>query len=146
MARTPNTVCSVCDKAIYRRPSDMRNHPLGYCQGCKVLAWSKGGRQQADTLYKQYIARWKQGEESGGGAVISRYIRKYLFIKYNSKCCKCEWSEVNPVTDRVPLTVHHVDGDHRNNVEENLELLCPNCHSLTPTYCNLNKGNGRPRK
>lgn len=25
----------------------------------------------------------------------------------------------------------------------NLILLCPNCHSLTPTYKALNKGNGR---
>ena len=26
---------------------------------------------------------------------------------------------------------------------ENLKILCPNCHSLTPTFGALNKGNGR---
>lgn len=31
-----------------------------------------------------------------------------------------------------------------NNKEENLLLLCPNCHSLTSTYKGANKGNGRP--
>ena len=30
-----------------------------------------------------------------------------------------------------------------NNKEENLTLLCPNCHSLTPTAKGANKGNGR---
>ena len=29
------------------------------------------------------------------------------------------------------------------NKEENLTLLCPNCHSLTPTYRGANKGNGK---
>ena len=30
----------------------------------------------------------------------------------------------------------HIDG---NNEESNLQLLCPNCHSLTPTFGALNK-------
>jgi hypothetical protein len=30
-----------------------------------------------------------------------------------------------------------------NNKEENLILLCPNCHSLTSTFGSLNIGNGR---
>ena len=34
-------------------------------------------------------------------------------------------------------------GNFENNSETNLTLLCPNCHSLTPTYKGANKGNGR---
>ena len=30
-----------------------------------------------------------------------------------------------------------------NNAPENLEILCPNCHSLTGNYKHLNIGNGR---
>jgi 5-methylcytosine-specific restriction endonuclease McrA len=33
-----------------------------------------------------------------------------------------------------------------NHNEKNLNLLCPNCHSLTPTYGSLNKGNGRLKR
>lgn len=36
-----------------------------------------------------------------------------------------------------PLNLHidHIDGDTRNNNRDNLQYLCPNCHSQTPTYC-----------
>jgi Zn finger protein HypA/HybF involved in hydrogenase expression len=32
------------------------------------------------------------------------------------------------------LQVHHKDGDHFNNELENLQLICPNCHSQTNSY------------
>jgi 5-methylcytosine-specific restriction endonuclease McrA len=41
------------------------------------------------------------------------------------------------------LQLEHKDGNSENNKPENLCLLCPNCHSQTPTYGAKNKGNGR---
>lgn len=32
--------------------------------------------------------------------------------------------------------MHHIDGDHYNNELSNLQILCPNCHSQTKTFCN----------
>ena len=34
----------------------------------------------------------------------------------------------------IPLEIHHIDGNHKNNKLENLQILCPNCHSLTTNY------------
>lgn len=34
----------------------------------------------------------------------------------------------------ITLEVHHIDGNRLNNILENLQLLCPNCHSLTDNY------------
>ena len=51
--------------------------------------------------------------------------------------------EINHITGNSPLEVHHIDGDYTNNDEDNLELLCPNCHSLTNTYKNALNHNGR---
>lgn len=116
-----------------------------YCLNCgKELDYSAkkycSNTCQAEYEYSSYIIRWKDGEESGvkGKYDISNYIRKYLLIKYSNKCQRCGWGEVNPTTKLVPLQIHHKDGDCLNNNEDNLELLCPNCHSLTENYGNLN--------
>lgn len=39
-----------------------------------------------------------------------------------------------------PIVLHldHINGDHFDHRIENLRLLCPNCHSQTPTYCSKN--------
>ena len=95
--------------------------------------------------YKQYIERWKLGLETGlsGKYQLSNYIHRYMREKYDNKCSRCGWGEVNPYTNKVPLEVEHIDGNYLNNSEDNLDLICPNCHSLTSTYRALNMGNGR---
>ena len=102
----------------------------------------------ADYRYKDYIKRWKAGLETGfrRGASSSQYVRRYLFGKFKGQCTKCGWSETNPFTGTIPIELEHIDGDYRNCSEENLTLLCPNCHSLTATYKGLNKGKGRPSR
>jgi hypothetical protein len=40
----------------------------------------------------------------------------------------------------IPLELEHRNGDTFDNRIENLSLLCPNCHALTPTYRGKNKG------
>jgi len=78
----------------------------------------------------------------GGHNGVSGHIRRYLFDKYESKCALCGWDKVNPFTNTQPLEIEHIDGDSLNNKENNLILLCPNCHSLTPGH-STSKGNGR---
>ena len=67
-------------------------------------------------------------------------IRAHLISKSNNKCATCGWGELNPVTKQSPLTIHHIDGDCHNNSIDNLIVLCPNCHSITPNYGALNRG------
>lgn len=100
---------------------------------------------QLDYQYKQYIERWKNGQELGnkGKYEISSHIRKYLFEKHNNSCQICGWNKINPKSGKVPLQIHHIDGNCLNNKEENLQLLCPNCHSLTDTFGNLNDYSSR---
>ncbi len=97
--------------------------------------------------YLNYIADWKQGFESGTRGIqvriLSKYLRRYLLEKYGEKCSVCGWAKKHSKTLVVPLEVNHIDGNAENNLESNLELLCPNCHALTPNFRNLNKGNGR---
>jgi hypothetical protein len=93
------------------------------------------------------IEMWLSGNLSGmAGENISSYVRFYLISTRGKKCEKCGWSKVNPFSNKVPLTVNHIDGDYTNTIPSNLELLCPNCHSLTPTYGSLNRGRGRKHR
>jgi hypothetical protein len=102
---------------------------------------------QYDYEHQKFIEDWKAGKLSGnvngGRGQVSQHVRQYLREKYSNKCTRCGWHETNPVTQLVPLTVEHIDGNSENSVEHNLDLICPNCHSLTSTYGSLNRGNGR---
>lgn len=96
-----------------------------------------------------YIKRWLKGEETGfynvGGKDINSYLRDYLLEEANYKCQRCGWGEVNPFTGKVPLQIHHINGDCTNNSKDNLIVLCPNCHALTENYGSRNKNSKRIR-
>ena len=76
-------------------------------------------------------------------------LKKHLIQRRGHECEGCQntiWktslfndSEVFP----IPLELDHIDGDASNNIPSNLRLLCPTCHSLTPTAKGKNRGNGR---
>lgn len=84
--------------------------------------------------------------ENGDISLSADTYKKYLIYKSGNKCMKCGWNEINPTTGLVPIQLEHKDGNSENNNLNNLELLCPNHHSLTPTYGALNKGNGREKR
>ena len=86
-----------------------------------------------------YIISWLNGNEDGkNGNGVSTYIKRYLFELNNNSCQICGWNKINN-HNKVPLEVHHVDGNHTNNECINLQLLCPNCHALTNNYKARNK-------
>lgn len=95
---------------------------------------------QREFQFNQKILEWKNGEFNGmsGEYGLSNYIRIYMLKKANFSCERCGWNQINPITQTCPLDIHHKDGDFKNNKEENLEVLCPNCHSLTENYKSLN--------
>ena len=102
---------------------------------------------QCDFAYQLYIDSWKQGHETGIRGIrtfnFSGHLVRYIHEKYNFSCAICSWDKENPYTNKKTLEIDHIDGDPSNNIESNLILLCPNCHSLTSTYKNANKGHGR---
>lgn len=55
------------------------------------------------------------------------------------KCEICNLKEWN--NEKIPLELHHIDGNRYNNTYENLQVVCPNCHSLTENNSGKNKGN-----
>lgn len=94
---------------------------------------------------KEKILAWQNGTFDGmkGESQLSDVIRNYMLEQSEYKCETCGWGKINPYTNKIPLEIHHKDGNYKNNKEENLQVLCPNCHSLTENFRGANKM-GRP--
>jgi predicted amidophosphoribosyltransferase len=94
-----------------------------------------------DFQYENRIRLWKDGDKNSSiyHAGIPKYVRRYILESANYKCVKCGWGEKNIFSGTIPLDIHHKDGNHLNNTFDNLEVLCPNCHSLTKNYKALNR-------
>lgn len=63
-----------------------------------------------------------------------RLIADGYFEEKCNRCGNTKW-----LGEKIPLELHHRDGNKENNSLENLELLCPNCHVFTDTYKTKNR-------
>ena len=123
----------------------MRDRSCLSCQRKLLKHWSRkycSNKCQADFRYKDFIRKWFGGRKVETKN-ISRYIRRYLIETSGDECSRCGWNEIHAITGKVPIEVDHRDGNAENNSLQNLRLLCPNCHSLTDSFRNLNGGKGR---
>lgn len=100
-----------------------------------------------DYRREEKIKLWLAGKHDGtrGKTATAYWIKVYLIRTRGEKCEKCGWSERNVHSGKIPIELDHKDGVFTHNRPKNLILLCPNCHSLTPSYKGANKGRGRPR-
>lgn len=64
--------------------------------------------------------------------IKEQYIKRILNGDAHCEICGISNWQDKPIV----LQIHHKDGNNKNNVINNLQLLCPNCHSQTETYSN----------
>lgn len=111
------------------------NTTLMYKNGIKMkkdVAKRNGGGRPKDVSC--YLKR--NGIKVNG----TRLREKLLSSKLKeNKCEICGLSYWNG--QAIKLEIHHKDGDHNNNELDNLQLLCPNCHSYTDNYGAYNSKN-----
>lgn len=67
-----------------------------------------------------------------------RLIKEGLLQKKCHRCGINEW-----LGYQLSLELEHKNGDRYDNRIENIELLCPNCYSLTATYRGKSKGKNK---
>jgi 5-methylcytosine-specific restriction endonuclease McrA len=61
---------------------------------------------------------------------LSKRLVKEGLKKYCCEVCGIvEWNG-----KQISLELNHIDGSNANHSLENLQLICPNCHSQTDTY------------
>lgn len=73
------------------------------------------------------------------GVYRARFNLKTRIVKAGLKQKLCEVCGIAALNGRpITLALHHVNGDRQDNRIENLQLLCPNCHSQTDTFAGRN--------
>lgn len=76
---------------------------------------------------------------------VCPYKAKLALFKYGLKEWKCEkCGRTEWEGEEIPLQIHHINGNNRDNRLENLQVLCPNCHAQTDTYCGKKKRRNFP--
>jgi len=123
-----------------------RERKIGVCENCKLDIIRKDGRSQAKFCSPRCQADFRMTDRIENNKASVKTLKLFLKKQYGEKCMKCGWSEINPISGKVPIELEHIDGNSENNKLENLTLLCPNCYSLTPTYKGLNRGKGRHKR
>lgn len=135
---------SECRKSVYQGNRKSVTIVCKYCgreftglYGRKFCCNECSAAYNADkTIYA-----WKNGEyKIGESCELPQSIRTYLFNKANYQCEICGFEGYNKKTGKTILQIHHIDGDSKNSQEENLQVICPNCHAMTENYMGLNKG------
>ena len=155
--------CSQCGEVILRNPKPERANR--FCgSACKALHQSVHWKGESNSNYKggkfcseSYCSCGEVKDYravscgtctdkvstffSKGGvrrnATLWRYIKTFELIDYS----KCLWCGLGWEWNGKPISLHldHIDGDSSNNELTNLRVLCPNCHTQTPTYAAKNR-------
>lgn len=117
---------------------------LGHNGSSGALVAKKRAIQLGVEVKANYHKRTPDDEFYSKGTIRSTSGLRYRVIKdnfmpYTCSCCGISTWQNKPIT----LQLDHIDGDPSNNTKENLRWLCPNCHSLTDTYCGKNKKSKR---
>lgn len=114
------------------------------CLWCKNKILNKNSKKfccrkhMCDYKYCEKFLEWYINNNI---SVDSQTLKKHIETISGYKCKRCGIHQWN--NKYICLQLEHIDGNSKNNKEDNICLLCPNCHSLTQTYKSKNKGNGR---
>ena len=143
--RTPNVACSVCDKKIYRRPSQVSSFSSFYCSLKCCGVSQRSGEKVCPACDRKFHSpaaskrvscsrscsnkmrkgvSYKVGAPADKAKVISR-LKVALAKERGGRCEDC--GNINFAI----LHVHHIVERANGGSDDlsNLRLLCPNCHS-----------------
>ena len=80
------------------------------------------------------------GEILVENSTYQSYKLKRRLISEGIKRAVCEsCGQTTWLGQPIPLELHHINGENRDNRLENLCILCPNCHAMTESYRGKNK-------
>lgn len=112
-----------CSRKCYGKSLHHRGSVDRQCVNCATIFRTAPSKIRhrfcsRNCVWEYRRARWTMGS--------GHQIRKFMLARgLIERCNRCGYKEEPRI-----LGVHHKDRNRKNNVIENLEVLCPNCHSL----------------
>lgn len=92
--------------------------------------WNKGMSLTDYAAINKFDSILKKGSNIKTCTLKERLIAEGLKEYKCEGCGNCGiW-----MGKKMTLELHHINGDHFDNRLENLQILCPNCHSITDSY------------
>lgn len=120
-------VCKTCGVVVPYRYSS----PNQYCSN----------KCQAEFGLRNRFDKWMKGEFHPLPNQPTS-LKRLVIMRDGYKCSICGISKWN--SKSIALELEHKNGNFQDNCQENVGLMCPNCHSQTDTFRGRNKkGNGR---
>lgn len=109
-------ISQTCDNC--QSPFEMRQYKIG-----KSDYYFCGAKCKHEFFKKNSKLR---GTFAGnGGKYQQSTYRKLAFANFAPRCFYCGYDKHKEI-----LQVHHIDGNRKNNILENLKIICPSCHAL----------------
>jgi hypothetical protein len=95
----------------------------------------RGRRNEHAPKYDlSYILVVDSPYRGGTHLLKQRLIAAGLLTEVCDRCGLSDWQG-----ESISLHLDHINGHRFDHRLQNLRILCPNCHSLTATYCGRNK-------
>jgi len=137
-AQRRNTFCNHSCRAQFH---NKKRGTTGRCLACHVKVKGKRKFCSGNCSSAHRTASTLETIRTTGVAPHPVTAKKFLTAQHGYRCAQCE--TVDWQGKRLVLTLDHIDGNPYNNAIVNLRLLCPNCHSQTPSFTGRNRGKGR---
>ena len=79
---------------------------------------------------ENYLRVYSKDESKPSSCHVKNKLFEYGYKEKRCEICGIiDWNGEN-----ITLQIHHIDGQHKNYTPENLQILCPNCHSQTDNW------------
>lgn len=132
-------------RTINRKPILGKSTKTATCLNCnkefKYHTYNSKGLYCSNKCRGEYVLKQSDQLLQEGKLKGPVNIKKAVIRLKGNKCEICGLTEW--LNKSISLHLDHIDGNADNNNPNNLRLLCPNCHSQTPTYCSRNTKNSK---
>lgn len=95
-------------------------------------SWNRG-KKPINKFTKEEFVKYVLINNGSGWKSHDIKLKLFEFNIKERKCEKCGQNEMW-CNEKLSLHLDHINGNRDDNRLKNLRILCPNCHSQTPTF------------